>query len=1132
MFNQLLLSTGGGILSNTQKDAQEACATVAIGLGGTGVSCLRNLKRQVYDRLQADDPNDPMPNYSHIKFLAVDTDKSSLEADGKINSLDEVTEFFDISSADIQGLLKDTRRLAGTPECAWLKTANPEKGEPGLKILSATAGAGGVRQIGRLLMIEKSDAFVAKISQLVNEAKSGFPRGVDVNVHIFSGLGGGTGSGTFLDVCYLVQKALDDIGEGGHALTCGYFFLPDVNLSVPQVAARTDISSYIQANGFAAMKELDYCMNFETNGGCWEQQYRGFKYGPVRSMPVKCCHLVSAHAMNGATLANGYDYAMNVVGDFIMQFLVKNDINMQTHIANYYAAESQVAKDHGANYQYNILGASNAVVPMREITTYLASKLFEAFSNAKELYPSDGEIAQFAKDNELDFRGLLKLTMAKTSYNMPAIELQESMFRNMGESDLGTPDTLILPETIMTPYRNMQNRMSGTVETNISALLHEWKRDKIRENQDNISRVWRTFFALEQVVTDPKRGPLYASIMLYGSGRKNLVDILQGNLEMVQKQLKNVSGDMELRMKEVKAARGAYLHPGFMQNRKKLFETFVGTVANYFTDDSKLIVLRKMEIMIREMMEQFKKLYTGYFEPYWSIYNELCETFHENYKTMSEGSVFAALDDPFVMRLLELDDHMKELLDKAVENLDLDQEARKFNDALFKADHAWYSREESKIVKFVSDYVINVFDDYTQRTITRYLEMRFDTTDQMVLQSKIFNEILRPLSEMATPLFWKSSSYNPTHGNLGYISIPGTAAVIQGAANRLLQNNPDLKLVKSEFANRIFLLRCLCGVPMFGYAGSNLYREKYLANKEIKHLYEHAERDDRDWRLLSNLQPYSMATPSKEQLDDEALYDRAVEAGIVRESPNGAGIEYQLVEYAGIEDIEAKAKDAKARQDIRLGSEVTAEVEKYLSEREPVKYTNVPNDGSPGNEAKVRKDHVMDSSEMLAAIRRQIAILDSIEQIRKDMDALVHTGGLEEDYRNALYSGIVQFALPKVIYTKVQFGMKKQTVLSEPSMKPYGQMALYQGFVTFGEMDSKVRDEIRRETEDRLNNVADHYEEVKAACANLERILSDQYMGAMQMQAQRFPEKTEAIEEFFMNMRIGITNFKLMYGIM
>ena len=36
MYRQLLLSTGGGIISNTQKDQQEECVTLAIGLGGTG----------------------------------------------------------------------------------------------------------------------------------------------------------------------------------------------------------------------------------------------------------------------------------------------------------------------------------------------------------------------------------------------------------------------------------------------------------------------------------------------------------------------------------------------------------------------------------------------------------------------------------------------------------------------------------------------------------------------------------------------------------------------------------------------------------------------------------------------------------------------------------------------------------------------------------------------------------------------------------------------------------------------------------------------------------------------------------------------------------------------------------------
>ena len=113
LYRQLLLSTGGGVVSDSQQDEQNVCATVAIGLGGTGVTCLRNLKRQVYARLQPDDPKSLIPEYSHIRFLAVDSDKSSLGADGAFNSLNEATEFFDISSSDIHGLLAQTKVLAG-----------------------------------------------------------------------------------------------------------------------------------------------------------------------------------------------------------------------------------------------------------------------------------------------------------------------------------------------------------------------------------------------------------------------------------------------------------------------------------------------------------------------------------------------------------------------------------------------------------------------------------------------------------------------------------------------------------------------------------------------------------------------------------------------------------------------------------------------------------------------------------------------------------------------------------------------------------------------------------------------------------------------------------------------------------
>ena len=78
MYNKLLVSAGGGIISRSQQSEQVEAATIAIGLGGTGISCLRALKKEVYNKLKPDLSAGDIPTYSHIKFLAVDTDKSSL----------------------------------------------------------------------------------------------------------------------------------------------------------------------------------------------------------------------------------------------------------------------------------------------------------------------------------------------------------------------------------------------------------------------------------------------------------------------------------------------------------------------------------------------------------------------------------------------------------------------------------------------------------------------------------------------------------------------------------------------------------------------------------------------------------------------------------------------------------------------------------------------------------------------------------------------------------------------------------------------------------------------------------------------------------------------------------------------
>ncbi len=219
VYSKLLLSTGGGIVSSQQQAEQvKNTATLLIGLGGTGVHCIRTIKTQVYTRLKPDNPTSVIPEYSHIRFLGVDTAEKSRGGSLAENPAQESkkaddimaldgTEFFSISNKQIDRVFSEEGKAALRlrDDLSWLDWDHIPV--PHL----ADAGAGGIRQIGRFMMMDKSDTFYAKLEQEISAAKSGLedPR---VNIHIFSGLSGGTGSGCFLDVCYMVRSIAMKMG--------------------------------------------------------------------------------------------------------------------------------------------------------------------------------------------------------------------------------------------------------------------------------------------------------------------------------------------------------------------------------------------------------------------------------------------------------------------------------------------------------------------------------------------------------------------------------------------------------------------------------------------------------------------------------------------------------------------------------------------------------------------------------------------------------------------------------------------------------------------------------------------------------------------------------------------------------
>ena len=416
--------------------------------------------------------------------------------------------------------------------------------------------------------------------------------------------------------------------------------------------------------------------------------------------------------------------------------------------------------------------------------------------------------------------------------------------------------------------------------------------------------------------------------------------------------------------------------------------------------------------------------------------------------------------------------------------------------------------------------------------------MQFGTTDVSVLEDMAFNDILAPLSYKALPLFWINGFYNPSSGKRDLVFIPDTSVVLHKAMAIHSDGNPYLHLVKSSSPYRIYRLNCLFGVPMFAYYGTDMYKEIYRHEDNFKgfHIYEGTEKDSRDWRKLPDLVPFSMtAKPTEEMLQNEKMYRRAVDAGIIRSRDNGA---WELAVYEEPEDLEHFAEEAFNRHDSRAAYEIRGRTEHYLHSRMPVRTMLIPNDGAAGFEDTVRLDYVMSSPALLKEIRRQLDILDKISSIKSRAEALKKEEAMKEEYFYALFTGVICQSSRKMVYMQTKDGVRREVVLTSDLPKnPYWRYAqIYQGLLDYMELDDQIRAAIKEEVRERLEELFDneeYEEEIRAACNHLEELLADHNEKARRYGRFiiRIPEMPPELEEFFVELMWILWEFRDGYGV-
>ena len=1008
-YDSLLLNCGGGIINRSQQSKQyRGAAALAIGIGGTGVAALAELKQKVYQQLEPDNPDSPVPEYQHIQFLAIDSDTTDIDGMRGKAKLDRDQEFFSINNPNLAVALRAKDLIKGNASLNWMDIDHIDG-------LLSTQGAGGVRQVGRYLLISKAGALKNAIESKCWQALNGM-NGPNLDVYIFAGISGGTGGGCFLDTCYIAQKALENMGMAQFANVMGLFFLPDVITSKPQVASDPAKVKYNSSNGYAAMKELDYLMSLKDADDWFRQDYGTFKI-ETQKPPVKMCHLISATKSDDSLVPNGFRYCTNMAADYVMAYLAdvqlpKYGLTMRGHLAEVVNVVSGLPRMHGANLSYHILGAASAEIPVTQISTYLAAGFMRRFKEAVGKDQLQLKLSKAVVDDWVEDIGLT----AQQVYNDVTHGRQDLVLPDIDMEDLrsyGVMPKGVLPGPWAKSGNTWCDGCEGKRKTNRAALEGELPRSLLDEDATNDSLIGRTFRKLCDIAKNPELGPYYAAFLLSRNG-DDLKAAVEGAIQEIQGQKRDQQTYLDSAADRLVQASTNFCAKRFFGiGDKRAYNDYVEAVRDYIRTYNRVRECTDVENTLRKFREQLENLNSGYFALLTEVLDNLLETFEADEEWL--GTPAASAPTAYTKRSLRLSD-VKPKLDKAIKGLNGKQLVRNFTEYLMRAPEKWRTRDDRRIGLYISEFMVTVFQTQTNRSLEDYLYEKYPETghNSAQLAQAVSNDILDGVYNDAKPMFWCSPTFplgrddNTATYDSGSLSVPANASAVCDAAQQFEAAHCGLHVRRTGLKNRIFALRFCSGVPLYAYAGMSQMKKSYDENRTTKsgvgaHLYAYTGRgeDDsgfHDWRsFLPVPVPYSYEPDLVDHAQELlALYDEGVEKQIiyasnyfgyvqdyyVRQSAPQDIAEYKPEEFTvnGRLDADRLQKEKKRLQDLLTGMYDPANGGRLVS----LKNDGFKNDGTDVVN-RVRKDYFMHYPMLQRIVRQE---LEKQEKIRRAMEQL------------------------------------------------------------------------------------------------------------------------------------------------
>jgi len=1071
---QLLLSKGGGIYYDAARvDADDSTATLFVGLGGTGADMLIRIKNEVKRRMKLPEVNGKIAGDTpaNIGFLAFDTDKNAKEKTYGIATFDKYgSEFCSLSVDNLQDVVNQVKVLAkqGDPVWSWYDGLDP---------IAAVDGAGGIRQIGRLLLFQNVKLIYDRIEQKLDElrqANLGITRAM---VILVAGIAGGTGSGTFIDMAFLIRRAIDKLNFTKNWVL-GYAVLPDVNL------LNGGERDQLWTNGYACLKEIDYWMSRGENeqNVAFQQNYgSGIDLINTKNRLLDFCHLLSSQDYDGKPMT--YDKVISSMAETVFAYTAGETSaqssgnsamsSMYDNINAYIDGLDSTALTP-ACYRYLAIGSHKLEIPYEEISTLLAAELFKRLQPTLDLRP----VQQTWE------RDLLSMSMN------PKRLIHEILLDNVRPSPIQGNHNYDYSQI-------WGGQNTGPMSNRVYQDVYGWlamaqaEITPIAANYDNVLN-GRFLNFVRDNIKNPERGPNYLAYLLKSGTEWSIIPTLEKCAKFCNEVAASCVTRQSALQREMQTAYQA--GHGKILMKQNSVNAYVSALGDWANNELSIFLYGERERVLRSLAVKLNEYYEKVFSKLSDVLEALPGIFQKNLEKIMRDQQEAIrdgkLDDTKLIwpqdfarnhraefeRLLQ--DNIVSFLDALSANL------RKWTGSDLENLDDGTGSSSTDVPGFISRFISNQFGSL--------LSIDMEDMFRAKLNGAEFDDYVRAemlkLRERSVPMFNVRGQDKAQVATTAFalLSVPDDCVNIKAVANRYM-NDDKTTIKNSKERTRLYYIKVMSHLPLFAYSrmedAEKVYEQRLQNSSTAKGVHLVGTWCD----FFPSPIPEATWTPNAYSNNRVKVYNERVRSAFELCCKNG-------IIVADDPDAPRKyiLKIADAKRTVSLQTELSGSVDERISQMEELKNSLWESDSielpSMGAVRSTLAANVCENTLRLPArcakILEQAQILEKVRSIQEVIEN-------PRVYFYGVLTGLIVKQGFRIVLKRSADSALFEQLFDTTIEKPFQDYEAYKEFCKL--LNDSRRDEIEIIRRELITRIGDGSESDRASASDRTSAIIDKY---------------------------------------